>query len=217
MKTIDNAKPVIKKKRGTDAAKIKVTRSMTTIIQGSPEFGSAPELQSATAEWNKEADRVEANAKLVAELQDKLAAAQADQQAIRRDWSAATQKLIAHVAVFAKGSADQLRGLGFDVRSRTPSSPQEAPAGLVAYPGDESGEVVVRWQRGGARHGFIVQHTTDPANPAAFSPNIPVTRTKYTLVGALPSSIVHLRVAAVDPTSDMGHSPWSDWVVFSVR
>jgi hypothetical protein len=74
------------------------------------------------------------------------------------------------------------------------------------------GEAVFSWDVGNARHGFIVQHATDVANAATHSANLPSTRATFTLKGGTPSSTVHFRVAAIDPSSETDMGPWSDWV-----
>jgi hypothetical protein len=45
---------------------------------------------------------------------------------------------------------------------------------------------------------------------------VPCTKTRYTIEGA-PSAIVHLRVAAVDPTQKSGQGPWSAWASGTAR
>jgi hypothetical protein len=76
---------------------------------------------------------------------------------------------------------------------------------------------VVVWQRGTAKHGFVVQRAADVANPATYASAVPCTKTKYTLTGAQSATVVHFRVAAIDPTAPAGVSPWSDWVACTVR
>jgi hypothetical protein len=76
---------------------------------------------------------------------------------------------------------------------------------------------VLTWARGDARHGFVVQLARDPASPATLSVPVPCTRSRFTFTGGTPSSIVHLRVAAIDPTSPTGIGPWSDWIAATVR
>ena len=122
--------------------------------------------------------------------------------------------MISAVEVISQGSADAVHALGFDVSTHVVVGPLPAPSGVVARPGTVGGEAVVSWDKGSARHGFIVQHATDVANPATVS-TIPCTKTKFTLEGATPLSTVHFRVAAIDPTT--GVSPWSDWVTSTVR
>jgi hypothetical protein len=76
---------------------------------------------------------------------------------------------------------------------------------------------VVAWSRGTARYGFVVQRAADVANPATYASAVPCTKTKYTLAGAQSASVVHFRVAAIDPIASAGVSPWSDWVSCTVR
>ena len=134
-----------------------------------------------------------------------------------RDWKAATGQVLATAASVCQGSVDQVRALGFEVRTHNPVGALPAPTGLTVTPGKDLGEVVFAWNRGSARHGFIVQHATDVANPATFSGNLPCTRLKYTLKGAPPSSTVHFRVAAIDPSSETDLGPFSDWVAGVTR
>jgi hypothetical protein len=215
-KPVDRATPVIRKSKSTDAAKVAVTRSITTAMKAAPQW-NLPAIQTAQAAWNTAADAIESNAKSIADLRSKLAQAEATQRANRQSWIVATRQMTSNVEVVCQGSPDLVHGLGFDVLTHGPAVAQAAPSGVVALPGTVGGEAVVSWQRGSGRHGFIVQHATDVANPATLSAAIPCTKTKYTLEGAPSLSIVHFRVAAIDPTSSTGQSPWSDWVTSTVR
>jgi hypothetical protein len=62
-----------------------------------------------------------------------------------------------------------------------------------------------------------VQHATDAANPATYSPSLACTKSKFTLTGATSGSSVSFRVAAIDPSSATGQTAWSGWVVGTVR
>jgi hypothetical protein len=93
-----------------------------------------------------------------------------------------------------------------------------APEGLATSPGANAGQAAVKWERGQARHGFLVQHATDVANPATFSQPTACTKITFTLSGLAPSgSSVFFRVAAVDPHAPTGQSPWSGWVSATVK
>jgi hypothetical protein len=216
-KPVDKATPVIRRSVNTDAAKISATRSVTTVMQGSPLWASTPAIQAANVAWNQAANALEAKAKAVANLRSELATLGVDLQALRRDWFVANRQMMAIVAVHAGTSADQVHGLGFDVRTHITATAQAAPADVTAKPGKASGDVTISWQRGGARHGFHVQHAADVANPATYAQPVPVTRTKYTLHGAQAHSTVNFRVAAIDPIAEGGLSPWSDWVAGTAR
>jgi hypothetical protein len=213
----DTALPTIAGPLHTDVTRVSATRTTATAMEASPLWAGAPQLQTATTGWTKAADALEANGKVIADFRKKLAAAIADQHGLRRDWKAATGQVVASAAIVCQGSVDQVRALGFEVRSHGPIGALPAPTGLTASPGKGLGEVVFAWKRGSARHGFIVQHATDVANQATYSGMLPCTRSKYTLNGAQASSTVHFRVAAVDPSSDTDLGPWSDWIAGQVR
>jgi hypothetical protein len=215
-KPVDRAKPVIRKDKSTDTAKVAVTRSVTTVMKAAPQW-NAPAIQTAQAAWNTAADAMENNAKSIADLRSKLDALVATQRANRHAWGVATRQMISAVEVVCQGSPDAVHGMGFDVQSHVVAGPQPAPSGVAARPGTAGGEAQVSWQRGSGSHGFIVQHATDVANPATMSPAIPCTKTKYMLEGAPSLSTVHFRVAAIDPNSPAGQGPWSDWVTSTVR
>ena len=213
-KPVDRAMPTIRKPKGSDAAKVNVTRSATTAMQGSSLWANHPELQAANTAWNKAADALESNAKIVRDLRTQLTVAETSQRELRHGWNAATKHMTGVAAVVAEGSADNVHALGFDVLTRVSSgsAPLGAPTGLTASQGSKAGQVILTWERGIARNGSLVQHATDIANPATFSAPIPCTRTKYTLGGLTAQSIVHFRVAFIDSAVPEGMSPWSNWI-----
>jgi hypothetical protein len=215
-KPVDQAKPVIRKDKRTDVAKVTVTRSITTVMKAAPQW-NAPAIQTAQAAWNVAADAIEQNTKVISDLRGKLAAAEATQRANRHAWTVATRQMVSAVEVTCQGSPDAVHALGFDVQSHVSPGSQPAPSGVAAQPGTVGGEAVVSWQRGSARRGFLVQHATDVANPATMSPAIVSGKTKYTLEGAPSRSTVCFRVAAIDLNAPTGASPWSDWVTTTVR
>jgi hypothetical protein len=216
-KPVDKATPVIRKPKGTDGAKVTVTRSVTTAMKVTPQWNASPTLQAAVTAWNAAADSVESNAKSIADTRTKLATLEANQRANRQSWKATTKQVTGIVSVVCEGSPDLVHALGFDVFTHVGAIAQVAPSGLVTLPGTVVGEAAVSWQRGTAKHGFLVQRASDPANPATIAAAIPCTRTKYKIEGAVSSSVVHFRVAAIDPTTPSGTSPWSDWVACTVR
>ena len=213
-KPVDKATPVIRKPKGKDGDKITVTRSTTTAMKQAPLWNTTPALQAAVTTWNAAADSIESNAKAIADLRAQLATLDAAQRTHRQDWRVATKQVIAVAGIACQGSPDQVHQLGLDVLTHVGPIQQVAPSGITSQPGTVSGEVVVRWTRGSARHGFLVQRAVDVASPA-----MPVasTKTRFLIDGAVPASIIHVRVAAIDATSSTGQSPWSDWVACTVR
>jgi len=214
---IDRARPVVGTPAKSDAEWVKFAHEIATTMQASPNWGQAVDVHPALDRVSKGADAIAANAATIAELKLKLRDAAGTQRTLRRDMAVSTRALQSAVEVFAAGRVDVVKGFGFEVVGHTASAPQAAPADLTVNPGKLAGQLAVSWKKGQARNGFIVQHATDPANQATYSAIAPRTRTKTTLGGLPSGTVVHVRVAAVDPTTASGMSPWSDWFSGTVR
>jgi hypothetical protein len=217
-KPVDRAQPTIKLPTATDSQRVDVARSTTTSMAKSALWGTSPDVQAAAKAWNLSADAIEANAKIIADLHHQLAVAEAKQLANRRDWRACKRQVLSTVSLVCAGSADDVKGFSLEVITYTVASPLAAVDGITGSPGAKVGEAAWKWPRGLGRHGFLVQHATDVANVATYSPQLACTKTRYTLGGLAPSgSNVSLRVAAVDPHVPTGQGPWSAWVSATVR
>jgi len=211
---IKRARPMVKRPT-VDTAKVALTRGASTAMQGSSLWAGSPDLQAANGAWNKAADAMEKNAKAISDLRSQLTVLEAAQVGLRHDWDAATEHMTGVASVVSKGAPGLVIELGFIVRTRTPAAPLTAPEGLQAALGKAAGEALFSWHRGDAHNGFVVQHASDVANQATYSVLAATTRASYTLKGA--TAPVYLRVAAVDPTSPTGQSPWSVWIAGTVR
>ena len=217
VKPVDRAIPVIRKTKNTDLAKVAITRQHTTTMRAAPLWSTSPQLQSAAAAWSAVADAIEQNAVAILDLRQKLAVLEAKQRTNRQSWRTTSKQMLGAAAVACEGSPDLVHSLGFEVYVHNAPAPQDAPVGLATRAQAASGEAAFGWQRGMARNGWVVQHAADPEDPATVSPPIPCTKTTYKVKGAPSHSLVHLRVAAIDPTSDAGMGPWCAWVVCTVR
>ena len=155
---------------------------------------------------------------MIVGLRSQLKTAEAKQHGLRRAWRVTKKQVLSTADVLCAGSADDLRAYGFDVITHgVPGLPIGVPDHLSTAPGLAGGEVAAKWLKGAARHGFVVQHATDVANPATFSASIPCTKCKFALTGQVPATSVYFRVAAIDPSSPTGQTAWSAWVAGTVR
>jgi len=214
----DRAEPTLKQATNTDAEKVNVAYATAASMAKSPLWPTATDVQSAAKAWTVSADDLGANAKIIADLRNQLKAAEAKQLQLRRKYRSCRKQVLSSVAVVCAGSASDVTGFSLDVITRTAAKPLDAMTGITTQPGANIGDATAKWLRGLARHGFIVQHATDTANAATYSPAIPCTHVTYTVKNAGASgSTVYLRVAAVDPTSPTGMSPWSAWIAATVR
>lgn len=215
---VDNAVAVIRGPKRTDSEMVVITRTISDAAETSADWSTAVEVQSAVAAWKQAADAIDAQAKLIAQLQEQLKGAGTKILTLRRTWRSATKHVVGTVNVYASGSADKVKSLHFDVLTRLPVSGADgAPEKLTVVRGADLGVAIAHWVRGSHRHGFAVQYAADPGNPSTYSALIPSSKAKYTIDGLSPGQIVHVRVAAQDSTEKSGLGSWSAWVTGSAR
>jgi hypothetical protein len=214
---VDHAVATIKKATNTDALKVSVTNTLSQAMPQSPSWAAATDVQTAVKGWSAEAAAIGVNAALIASLRAQLSAAEAKQAGLRRSWLASKQQVVTTVTVFCGGSADLVKSFNLDVITHARLGALPPPANLAVNPGTAPGDVVGTWTKGIAVHGFVVQHATDPTNAATTSAPTPSTKPRFTLSGLPTGATVSLRVAAIDPASPTGMSPWSAWVVGNAR
>ncbi len=215
--TADQATATIKKSTRTDALKVSVTNELSQAMPQSPSWAVALDVQAAVKVLAANAAALGANATLISTLRAQLATAEAKQQGLRRDWGAAKSQVTSTVTVFCAGSADMVASFNLDVESHARLGPLGSPVDLSVNPGKNLGDVVGTWEKGIAAHGFLVQHATDPTNPATISAPVASTKARFTLGGLPQGATVSIRVAAIDPASPTGQSPWSAWVLGNAR
>jgi hypothetical protein len=211
------AAPRLKKGKKTDTNMVSVTRSQTATMQKSPDWASATAVQTSVASWKQGRRRDRGQRQVIAALLDQHKTAVAKQRVLRMQWSSAARQVVTDVNTCCDGAAEKVQGFGFDLATHTILAVLDAPANLVSSIGKQPGEAVITWDKGSANHGFLVQHATDVATPATYSGSIASTKPKYTISGATSGSVVHVRVAAIDPRSATGQSPWSAWIAATVR
>jgi hypothetical protein len=214
---VDRAAARIRKPKRTDAERVSVTRSISQAMPQSPDWANATDLQAAVKVWSADADAIDTNGKLLVNLRGQVKTAEAKQLALRQNWVVSTAHVLSTATVLCGGSAERIQALSLDVDTRNKVGTLGVLAGLVVNPGTVTGEIVSAWTRGNAFHGFVVQHATDPANPATVSPPIPWTKHRFTLGGLAAKATMSFRVAAIDPTSPTGIGPWTDWVVGNAK
>jgi hypothetical protein len=214
---VDHAVAVLREPIGTDALKVSVTGTLAEAMSKSPEWGAATDVQSAVQTWSASAGLIAQNAQTIAGLRAQLAQAEATQRSLRRGWLAGRRQVLSSVTVFCEGSADRVKAFHLDVYQNGRLGLLDAPEEVHVDPGALSGEVEATWLKGIAGHGFLVQHATDPTNPSTISGPFASTRPRFVLADLASGAVVHVRVAAIDPASATGQSPWSAWVVGNAR
>ena len=214
---VDRAVPVIRTLDRSDKAKVALTKALEQSMPASPDWAQSPGVQAALQVVSKGAQAIDANATVVVGLRTSLSDAMAKQRTLRRDWGASTKNLLGAVEVQCGGSVDKVTAFGLGVRNFGNVGLLAAPTNVVLVLGASAGSVKASWDKGNANHGFVVQHATDAANPTSYSVVAPNTKSKCTVTGLTPGSLVYFRVAAVDPRAPESQSPWSDWASTHAR
>jgi hypothetical protein len=214
---VDRAVAKVGKLTSTDALKVSTTSAVVQAMKQSPSWASAPAVQAAATAWGNASSALATGAATIENLRAQLKNAEAAQAGLRRDWDTAKLSVTTAVTVFAQGSADTVKGFNLDVVTHERIGPLAAPIDLAVDPGPSPGEVVATWTKGRAVHGFIAQHATDPNTASTFSAPVPSTKPKLVVSGLTSGASLSFRVAAIDPTSATGMSPWSAWVLGNAR
>jgi hypothetical protein len=214
---VDRAAATTHRSTKTDADKVTATRELAQAMPASPDWAASPALQALVKAWSADADAIEAQAKKAGDLRTQLRAIVAQQYATRRDWQVTKAQVMSTATGICGGSADRLKALSLDVVAHARLGALAAPAGLAVNPGKLSGDITAAWKRGVAKHGFLAQHASNPADATTYSTPTACTKAKLALHGMPSGSSISFRVAAIDPASPMGQSPWSAWVLGNVR
>jgi hypothetical protein len=214
---VDRAVATIKRSTRTDAEKVTVTSDISQAMQTSPDYVASAALQTAVKAWSAEATSIGTQVSVVAGLRAQLKTAVAKLASLRCDWQVAKMQVTSIATSVCAGSPDRVKALNLDVIVHARIGALAAPIGFTGTPGTGNGQVELAWTKGNASHGWLVQYATDPSNATTVSASIPSTKRKITLSGLPHSANLSFRVAAIDPTSATGMSPWSAWITATVR
>jgi hypothetical protein len=216
-KPAPRVRPKLNKPKVTTVDKVSFTRSFSTSFKASPQWSTATELQGAVTSWNTTADALEANAATITLLRDQLRTAMLTRRSQLQQWGIETTHVVSCVTVLAGGDAEVLHGLGVEAVLPSAHVALAVPGPIVIVPGSISGQAKVTWTSSADHHGYVLQHASDVANAATISNSVVCTKRRFLLTGALAASVVHVRVAAIDPSSPTGQTEWSEWFAGSVR
>jgi len=210
-KPAERATPTSKVVYTTDAEKVTCADGHISSMKASPSWATATDVQASATAWATVTASLTANDVVITGLREQLTDAVGVQVTLRGKWLAARKHVLSTVGVFCAGSVELIEGLGFEVLTH---AVQEITAltSIVTTPGSSAGEVDASWDETVNRHGFMLQHASDPANAATYSPFIPCTVGSFTLGGQVSAATVYFRVAAIDPSQPTHLTAWSPWV-----
>jgi hypothetical protein len=214
---VDRAVPVVRLPKRRTADMVTTTASLSASMKQSPDYAQATAVQTALASLEGGANDIAGTLASIKALDDQLVVLKASLLSQSRKWQTSLKSLLGAVEVFGNGSVEVVKSFALEVRSFSALGLLAAPVNLTLKQGKDAGTVQAKWTRGNATHGFVVQHATDPANPATFSTPQTWTKSKYTLGGLPSGSNVYFRVAAVDPRATSALGPFAAWASGTAR
>lgn len=185
-------------------------------INGSPQLPSAPDVQANLALFQAENANLDANNQKKEKLRQQLAQAEADEVTIVRRWSLRRQGLLHAVSVFCDGSKEKVQAFNLGVLQRNKLPPAVVPTNLHQARSDKPTTPVVVWDRVKGSDGYLVQHATNPADPATYAQPVMCKRARFALPGQMLAGTLHFRVLSLDPALPGGQSDYCAWVAVIV-
>jgi hypothetical protein len=181
-------------------------------ILASKDIAQAPDVSAKAGEWSVVIDGWEANGKQIAALELKIETLRANEPVFARRWDTKKRATLGAVTDFADGSIDTVKGFGCGVLSHAPLPPAEVPQNLHDGHSKISGTALAAWDPTKSNHDFMVQYTTNLADPATFAAPVLSSKASFKLSGQAPGATIQFRVQALDPKLPGGKTDWTAWV-----
>jgi hypothetical protein len=216
LKPIEFAIPVMTGPLDTPAEKVKTSKALATIIKGSPDYVPGSELDTALLDFAAETTKLEDAGQGVVKADLAATMARTEQAACLLRWGIRKRALLNAARLSCDGSAPKMKAFGFGVLD-----PQEAPLAVVPQhlrprKRKVAGVAAVVWDVQLGEPTFMVQHATDPNDPATYSAPAPSSKASFKLLGQTPGATIHFRVYAIDPRLPAGRTDDSAWLAILV-
>jgi hypothetical protein len=197
----------------TVAEKVSAANTHIASIKASTNWAAATDVQAATNAWATETTAVEAGAQSIAALEKALGVARTSQLATLRRWGLRRQGVLGAINVFCDGSKDTMTTFGVAVAGGAAPETAVVPVGIMPLKKKVAGMAAWEWFLTPLnRHGFMVQHATNPADATTYSPAMSCSKRSFRLPLQTPGATISLRVMGLDPTLPTGQTEWSGWV-----
>ena len=180
-------------------------------INSSTLLPSAPGVQTAVDDFTVANDSLAANNKKKADLRLQLSQVEADEVTLARRWGIRRQGVLQAVNVFCDGSKEKVQAFNLGVATRTKLPPAVVPTNLHQAKTRKPTTLVVAWDKTTQRHGYMVQHATNPNDAATYAAPVMCTKARFELPGQTLAATIHLRVLALDPSLPGGQTEYTAW------
>lgn len=200
------AKVKLELKGLTNPEAILKSRTIATASTGKPLATGGP---ATPAQINTAAGNLEAKGEEI-RLHDLAGKALTGQQStLRGTLDGLVTDFAGHIESGSLGVEATIREYGLDVQSptTTPIGPLGQVLNFSVSEGDNPGDLDAHWDRKKGAKSYLIEKTTDPNNPASWTPCAPSTKSSTTVKNLTSGTKYWLRVAAFGAA---GQGPWSD-------
>jgi hypothetical protein len=215
-KRADRAIAVPTERLVTRKEKIEGGRAQIGAIQKGADYAQATDVKAKTDEWAAAIDGWEANGKQIAVLELQLATLKANEPVLARRWGTKKRAVFSAITDYADGSIDKVHGLGCAVLAHDPLPPAGVPQHVRDKHSKVHGTAIVEWDTMHGRFDFLVQHATDPNNPATFAEPVVSSKSTFRLPGQARGATIYFRVQTLDAKLPGGKTDWTPWVAVVV-
>lgn len=181
-------------------------------VTASTALANAPKVKDALADLTATNKDLADNNAAKAKAKKALADAETKEPPLVRRWSVRRRALAVAIEDSADGSKDAVAA--FNVKVAEKKAPPEAtvPTRLRPMKTQRDSTASVRWDPVDGARRYLLQHCTNPNDPATFSSPSTVDQTRYHLAGQTAGATVYFRVASVDKRLATGQTAFTAWV-----
>jgi len=208
---VDQARPVIPAGKTPEEMVTDGTETQANVA-ASPNFGSATGVQAANTSYGNAVAALKANNTAKAKAKTDLQTAETNEPTLVRRLNAQRRGLASAIEVFADGSKDIANSFNVPLDEKNPKPDAvtpENPRAMKSTTGDRAG---LRWDPTPGAKGYILQHATNPADATTYSAEMPISASKFWLMGQTRGATVYFRVLACDARLPNGRSAYTAWV-----
>lgn len=213
----DQAKPIITLGK-TPEDIVTEGEGVVANVKASPHFndpGAVP-VQAATQSLSDGVTALKANNDARAKAEAIIESCDKNEPVLLRRVSAQRRGLESAIEIFSDGSKDVVNSFKVTVQQKQEPPEAVTPQNFRAMKPTTHDRAGCRWDPTPGAHGYILQHATNPNDPATFSPEISLSQSKYWLLGLTPGTTVHFRALACDASLPNGRTAYTDWLAVLV-
>ena len=181
-------------------------------VGASPNAADAKKVTEAATEFATANTDLNNNNKAKGKAKTDLQTAETNEGPMMRRWTALAHGLLNAIEVYADGSKEVAQSFNVPLVDKQAKPQATTPEELRPMKERKHHCAGWRWAPTDGAHGYMIQHCTNPSDPATYSEAIASSAARFWLDGQTPGATVYLRVLACDTTLPNGQTAYTTWV-----